>query len=63
MMVPYTTLRPHGSDNPRDLWKWMANYEAKTGGQILAIAHNGNLSNGILFPLVESFTGKPVDQE
>jgi hypothetical protein len=30
---------------------------------VLAIAHNGNLSNGIMFPIVESFTGKPVDLE
>jgi hypothetical protein len=30
---------------------------------VLAIAHNGNLSNGRMFPLIESFTGKPVDVE
>lgn len=60
---PYTAIKPLGSDNPRDLWKWMNNYENKTGGQVLAIAHNGNLSNGIMFPIVESFTGKPVDLE
>jgi hypothetical protein len=59
---PYTTLKPLGSDNPRDLWKWMQAYEEKTGGQVLAIAHNGNLSNGRMFPLIESFTGKPVDR-
>ncbi|TFG65524.1 MAG: DUF3604 domain-containing protein [Nitrospirales bacterium] len=62
-MEPYTTLKPLGSDNPRDLWKWMHSYEEKTGGKVLAIGHNGNLSNGIMFPLVESFTGKPVDLE
>jgi hypothetical protein len=60
-LEPYTTLKPMGSDNPRDLWKWMHAYEDKTGGRLLAIAHNGNLSNGIMFPLVESFTGNPVD--
>ena len=47
---PFTTLKPLGSDNPRDLWKWMAAYEEKTGGDVLAIAHNGNLSNGSMFP-------------
>ncbi len=62
MTEPYTTLKPLGSDNPRDLWKWMQAYEQKTGGRILAIAHNGNLSNGIMFPIVESFTGRNVDQ-
>src|SRR5206468_4210750 len=35
----------------------------KTDGNVLAIAHNGNLSNGTMFPIVESFTGKPVDRE
>jgi hypothetical protein len=62
VMEPYTTLKPLGSDDPRDLWKWMQNYEEKTGGRLLAIAHNGNLSNGIMFPLVESSNGKRVDQ-
>lgn len=50
MIEPYTTTPPLGSPNPRDLWKWMANWEAKTGGRILAIPHNGNLSNGWMFP-------------
>ena len=62
MMVPYTTLEPLGSDNPRDLWDWLQSYEDKTGGQILAIAHNGNLSNGIMFPTRDSFTGKRLDR-
>jgi hypothetical protein len=60
---PYTTQKPLGSDNPRDLWKWMAGYEQKTGGEVLAIAHNGNLSNGRMFPMIESFSGKPIDRE
>ncbi len=59
---PYTTQKPLGSDNPRDLWKWMGAYEQKTGGSVLALAHNGNLSNGIMFPIVESFTGKKIDR-
>ena len=63
MVEPYTTMKPLGSDNPRDLWKWMSAYEEKTGGHVLAIAHNGNLSNGRMFPLIESFTGKPIDRE
>ena len=60
---PFTVYPPFGSDNPRELWKWMAAYEQKTGGSVLAIAHNGNLSNGRMFPIIESFTGKPVDRE
>lgn len=62
-VVPFTTIAPLGSDNPRELWKWMTAYEQKTGGSVLAIAHNGNLSNGRMFPMVESFTGRPLDKE
>ncbi|MCK5356732.1 MAG: DUF3604 domain-containing protein, partial [Methyloprofundus sp.] len=62
MVEPYTTTPPLGSTNPRDLWKWMENWEAKTGGQILAIPHNGNLSNGMMFPLLDNFdANKPLD--
>jgi hypothetical protein len=63
LVEPYTTVKPLGGDNPRDLWKWMSAYEQKTDGQVLAIAHNGNLSNGRMFPLIESFTGKPIDRD
>lgn len=58
---PFTTMKPLGSDDPVDLWKWMAAYEEASGGHVLAIAHNGNLSNGRMFPLVESF-GRKLDQ-
>ncbi|MEE4166973.1 MAG: DUF3604 domain-containing protein, partial [Desulfocapsaceae bacterium] len=57
---PFTTLKPTGSDNPADLWKWMAAAQDKTGSDLLAIAHNGNLSNGQMFPIVEAF-GKKID--
>ena len=62
-VMPYTTLAPLGSTNPRDLWKWMESYEDNTGGQVLAIAHNGNLSNGIMFPITEIYDGTTVDEE
>jgi hypothetical protein len=60
---PYTTVKPLGSDDPKDLWKVLQAYEDKTGGNVLAIAHNGNLSNGIMFPEIDSFTGKPITRE
>ena len=63
LVEPLITTKPLGSDDPKDLWKWMAAYEEKTGGSVLAIAHNGNLSNGRMFPLVDTFTGKPLDRE
>ena len=59
---PFTVYPPYGSDNPVDLWKWMDAYQQKTGGSVLAIPHNGNLSNGTMFPMVEAF-GKPIDAE
>ena len=61
-MVPYTTFPPLGSPNPRDLWQWLANYEQKTGGDVLALAHNGNLANGIMFPDREQYDGKRLDK-
>jgi hypothetical protein len=62
LLEPYTATPPLGSINPVDLWKWMDNYEEKTAGQVLAIAHNGNLSNGIMFPEMEAF-GKEIGKE
>jgi hypothetical protein len=59
---PFTVYPPYGSDNPVELWKWMQAYETKTGGNVLAIAHNGNLSSGTMFPVVEAF-GKKLDNE
>lgn len=57
-MNPYTTAE---SFNPEDLWKWMDNYEKSTGGHVLALAHNGNLSNGTMFPYeINPATGKPL---
>jgi hypothetical protein len=51
-----------GSPDPVDLWNWMQSYEDKTGGRLLAIAHNGNLSNGNMFPMIETKFGRPVDR-
>ena len=61
--VPYTTTPPWGSPNPRDLWDWLEDYEKKTGGDVLAIAHNGNLSNGAMFPLEAQYDGVVLDKE
>ena len=58
---PYTTLKPAGSDNPVDLWQELQSVHDRTGADLIAIAHNGNLSNGIMFPLVDSFSGKNLD--
>jgi len=63
LLEPYTATPPLGSNNPVDLWKWMDKYEEKTAGQVLAIAHNGNLSNGIMFPETKTFKGKKVNKK
>ena len=46
--------------DPRELWQALARYEAETGGEVMAVPHNGNLSNGIMFP-ARSLDGKPID--
>jgi hypothetical protein len=45
-LVPFSN---YDSVDPEDLWKWLQDYEQKSGGRALAIAHNGNLSNGLMF--------------
>ncbi|MEP4076244.1 DUF3604 domain-containing protein [Haloferula sp.] len=47
------------SEDPEDLWKYLANYEELTGGRTMAIPHNGNLSNGLMFNGLD-FNGKPI---
>ena len=59
-ILPFSSFE---SDNPEDLWKALQNYETQTGGSVLAIPHNGNLSNGLMFPLVNPVGGKPITAE
>ena len=47
-VVPF----PGIDTQPEQLWDYMAAYEANTGGRVLAIPHNSNLSNGMMFDLV-----------
>ena len=53
-ILPYDA---YDSVDPEDLWDYMAAYENNTGGQVLSIPHNGNLSNGLMFD-VETYSGK-----
>jgi hypothetical protein len=57
-VVPFSAF---DSADPEGLWEYMARYEEATGGSVLAIAHNGNVSNGLMFP-VERLNGEPVDR-
>ena len=46
-MAPFTSQE---SPDPRELWKALQAVEDETGARVMAIAHNGNLSNGMMFP-------------
>ena len=54
--LPYSTF---DSDDPEDLWRYLQTYEETTGGRVIAIPHNGNLSNGTMFPETD-FGGNPI---
>ena len=56
--LPFTMAQ---SQDPADLWQALRGYEEATGGQVLAIAHNGNLSNGVMFAMSD-FAGNPVSR-
>ncbi len=60
-VVPFTMLPPVGSTDPLDLYKYLENYEARTNGAVMALAHNGNMSNGIMFPIDAQYTGRALD--
>jgi hypothetical protein len=56
--LPYSMF---DSDDPEGLWAYLAAYENSTGGQVLAIPHNGNTSNGLMFN-DKNFSGKRFDR-
>ncbi len=56
-MVPFTAAE---SENPEDLWKWLERFETRTGGRVTAIAHNGNVSNGLMFPDDNPVSKNPI---
>jgi hypothetical protein len=58
-----TPLSQYDTEDPEDLWKWMADYEERTGGRVLAIPHNGNLSNGLMFDDVTLTSKQPLDRD
>ncbi len=65
-IVPLTTFMSaapgrKGTD-PESLWKWLTDWEAKTGGQVLAIPHNGDMSNGWMFREAR-YDGSPLTPE
>jgi hypothetical protein len=55
-------ISAYDTEDPEDLWNWMEQYERDTGGRLLALAHNGNLSNGQMFDDV-TMSGTPLTAE
>ena len=56
-VVPFSAI---DSSYPNDLWNWM-DAQRKAGIELLAISHNANLSDGIMFPVEEDYKGRPID--
>jgi hypothetical protein len=56
-LIPFSN---YDSSDPEDLWNWLEGYEARTGGRVMAFAHNGNLSNGLMFDDVRA-NGEAMD--
>ena len=55
-ILPYSQ---YDSVDAEDLWAYMAAYKEKTGGRVLAAAHNGNFSNGLMFD-TKTYGGDPL---
>ncbi len=60
MLLP---LSPKQNSDPRRLWDFLEQYEQTSGGKVLAIAHNGNISNGIMFPTAELEFGDAMNSD
>ncbi len=58
-ILPFSSM---DSGDPEDLWAFMAAYEQTTGGSVLAIPHNGNVSNGLMFAET-TLAGEPLSRD
>ncbi len=58
--VPARPFSTFDSQNPEDLWTWMDEARA-AGSDVLAIPHNANGSNGLMYQKVDQ-SGRPIDQ-
>ncbi len=56
--VPAMPFSAFDSQNPEDLWTYLENAR-KTGDDVIAMPHNGNASNGLMFD-TKTFTGGPI---
>ena len=49
------------SENPEDLWRYFERYQQITGGEVIAIPHNGNTSKGEMFSLTD-YDGRVINK-
>ena len=56
--TPYTAFE---SVNPEDLWRYLE-AQRKLGLAVIAVPHNGNVSNGLMFA-TRDLSGKPITRE
>ena len=56
--MPYTAFE---SVDPEDLWRYLEG-ERKQGLEVIAVPHNGNISNGLMFD-TRDLSGKPLTRE
>jgi len=56
--MPFSAL---DSPDPSDLWTWMDG-QRKVGNELLAISHNANLSDGLMYPTEVDVQGRPIDK-
>ena len=59
-IIPFSA---YDSGDPERLWEWMAKYEQSSGEKLLAIAHNGNISNGLMFDDITLVSKEPLDRD
>lgn len=57
-----TPFSAFDSDDPRDLWRWLQDYEDASGGRAMAIPHNSNLSGGRMFAVTDG-AGRALDAD
>ena len=57
--LPEIAYSAMDSDKPEDLWDWME-LQRNNGSTLFAVPHNGNASNGLMFPVETSYGGSNV---
>ena len=60
--LPDKPLSAIDADKPEELWQWM-DAQREAGSRLLAVPHNGNASNGVMFPVERSFGGSELNSD